>query len=197
MHPTRCGTLKGFLVAHQVAVHASSENNQTRGDLLAQADGQGRITMQLELLKPEKTKRNPKSAKEWKLVALRDCPMPEHMQLCDTPDRASEYWRMHITNMPHYDPERECFVVLFLNTRRRVRGHYLVAHGTLDTILVHPREVFRVAIVAAAAAIVLLHNLCAAAHKLCYVALRVMCSRSPVALTSRRVLQRKECCATN
>ena len=30
--------------------------------------------------------------------------------------------------------------------------------GTLDTILVHPREVFCVAIVAAAAAIVVMHN---------------------------------------
>jgi len=30
--------------------------------------------------------------------------------------------------------------------------------GTLDTLLVHPREVFRAAIVASAAAIVLMHN---------------------------------------
>jgi DNA repair protein RadC len=34
----------------------------------------------------------------------------------------------------------------------------LVSIGTLDTILVHPREAFRVAVIAAAAAIVLAHN---------------------------------------
>ena len=56
------------------------------------------------------------------------------------------------------DPERECFAVLLLNTRRKVKGHQLVTIGTLDTILMHPREVFRVAIIAAASAIVLMHN---------------------------------------
>ena len=45
-----------------------------------------------------------------------------------------------------------------LNTRRKVKGHYLVSIGTMDTILVHPREVFRVGIVAAASALVIMHN---------------------------------------
>jgi len=45
-----------------------------------------------------------------------------------------------------------------LNTRRRVKGHQLISIGTLDTILVHPRGVFRGAIVAAAAAVVIMHN---------------------------------------
>jgi len=99
-----------------------------------------------------------KAPKEWKLVALRECPLPEAMQLCDTPDRAAEYWRTHVATTPHFDPERECFVVLMLNTRRRVRGHHFVSIGTHDSLVVHPREVFRVAIVAASAAIVLMHN---------------------------------------
>jgi DNA repair protein RadC len=34
----------------------------------------------------------------------------------------------------------------------------LASIGTLDTILVHPREVFRAALIAAAAAVVLMHN---------------------------------------
>ncbi len=36
--------------------------------------------------------------------------------------------------------------------------HVLVSTGTLDTLLVHAREVFRAAIVAAASAVVLMHN---------------------------------------
>jgi len=99
-----------------------------------------------------------KHPKEWKLVALRDCPLPENMQLCDTPKRAADYWRTHVVTTPHYDPERECFVVLILNTRRRVRGHHFVSIGTHDSLLIHAREIFRVAIVAAGAAIVLMHN---------------------------------------
>ena len=47
---------------------------------------------------------------------------------------------------------------MILNTRRRVKGHYLVSVGIQDTILVHPREVFRLALVTAASAIVLMHN---------------------------------------
>lgn len=92
------------------------------------------------------------------MVSLRECPSPESLQLCDTPEKAVEYWNTHISQHPYFTPDCECMVVLFLNTRRRVRGHQLVSIGTMDTILVHPREVFRLAIVAGAAAIVCMHN---------------------------------------
>lgn len=49
-------------------------------------------------------------------------------------------------------------MVLLLNTRRRVQGHYTVAGGTLDSVLIHPREIFRLAIIAAASSVVLMHN---------------------------------------
>jgi len=143
-----------------MAVRAFGESNQTKGNLFQQVDDRRESNMeQIDLLKSE----NPKPAKsnhpkEWKLVALRDCPLPEHMQLCETPAHAADYWRMHIATAPHYDPERECFVVVILNTRRKVRGHHFVSHGTMDTLLVHPREVFRVAIVAAAGAVIIMHN---------------------------------------
>jgi DNA repair protein RadC len=96
--------------------------------------------------------------KEFKVIALRDCPVPEAMRHCDTPERAVEYWRLHIATAPYFNPECECFVVLILNTRRRVKGHHLVSIGTMDTILVHAREVFRTAVVAGASAVVLMHN---------------------------------------
>ena len=96
--------------------------------------------------------------KEFKVTALRECPMPEAMLHCETPDQAAEYWRLHIATSPQFNPECECFVVLLLNTRRRVKGHQLVTIGTMDTLLVHAREVFRCAIIAAAGAIILMHN---------------------------------------
>jgi hypothetical protein len=120
------------------------------------------------------------SAYEFRVTALRECPLPENMMVCDTPQGASNYWRMHIPGNPYFNPECECFVVLILNTRRRVKGHHMVSVGTLDTILVHPREVFRLAIVTNAAAIVIMHNLCAATHKLCYVESGLMCSKPAV-----------------
>jgi DNA repair protein RadC len=52
----------------------------------------------------------------------------------------------------------EEFQVLLLNVRKRLIRMEEISHGLLDTILVHPREVFRAAIAANAAAIVLVHN---------------------------------------
>ena len=98
------------------------------------------------------------AAKEYKVIALRECPLPESLAFCDTPDRAAEYWRLHVQTNPYFNPECECFVILLLNTRRRVKGHALITIGTLDTLLVHPREVFRAAVIASAAAVVLMHN---------------------------------------
>jgi DNA repair protein RadC len=96
--------------------------------------------------------------KEFKVVALRECPLPQDLQLCDVPEKVVEYWNAHVLSHPYFNPECECFVTLLLNTRRRVKGHCLISIGTMDTILVHPREVFRPAVIAAAAAIVLVHN---------------------------------------
>lgn len=95
---------------------------------------------------------------EFKVVALRECPTPAEMQECDTPDKADSYWRSHVSSDPRFDPELECFVVLLLNTRRRIRGHCLISIGTHDTILVHPASVFRCAVAKPAAALVLMHN---------------------------------------
>ena len=52
----------------------------------------------------------------------------------------------------------ETFQVLLLNTRRRLIRVAEISDGTLDTLLVHPREVFEKAISANAAALVLVHS---------------------------------------
>jgi DNA repair protein RadC len=54
--------------------------------------------------------------------------------------------------------EVEHFQVVLLNTRRKLISIEKISQGTLDTILVHPREVFKSAIAASASAIVLVHN---------------------------------------
>ena len=99
-----------------------------------------------------------RTASEFKVVALRECPLPTDLHECDTPDKAADYWRLNVATNPYFNPEAECFVVLLLNTRRRVKGHQLLTIGTLDTVLVRAGDVFRVAVVAAAAAVILMHN---------------------------------------
>jgi DNA repair protein RadC len=102
-------------------------------------------------------KLNSGQPQEWKLVSLRDCPTPLEFQMCDGPEQAANYWNTHVVANPYVDPDRETLVVLILNTRRRITGHHLASIGTLDTLLVSAREIFRVAIVAAASAIVVMH----------------------------------------
>ena len=54
--------------------------------------------------------------------------------------------------------DRENFVVVLLNTKNEVLESPTVSVGTLSSTLVHPREVFKPAIRASAASVVLAHN---------------------------------------
>ena len=54
--------------------------------------------------------------------------------------------------------DREHFVVILLDTQNHMIGIHTVTVGTLDASLVHPREIFKAAILANSAAILLAHN---------------------------------------
>ena len=56
------------------------------------------------LVKPFKF---PASPYEYKVTTLRECPTPDAMQHCETPDKAADYWRMHIATHPHFNPDCE------------------------------------------------------------------------------------------
>lgn len=83
--------------------------------------------------------------------------MAQELQLespvLDNPGRIAQLLRAN-----NLVKEVETLQVLLLNTRRRLIRIEEISEGTLDTLLVHPREVFRAAISANAAAIVLAHN---------------------------------------
>lgn len=53
---------------------------------------------------------------------------------------------------------RERFIVFWLNSANKVIGFEIVSEGTLNSSVVHPREVFRGAIVATCANIIVAHN---------------------------------------
>lgn len=56
------------------------------------------------------------------------------------------------------EEEQEHLVVLILNTKNLITAYHTVTIGLLDQSQGHPREVFRLAIMAAAARIILAHN---------------------------------------
>ena len=93
---------------------------------------------------------------EFKVVCLRECLAPFHT--FTTPQHAADYWHANIPSAPWFDPCKEALVVMVLNTRRRIVGHNLVALGTLDSVIIHPREVFRPVVALAGHAAVIAHN---------------------------------------
>lgn len=74
--------------------------------------------------------------------------------LVSTPALSADLLRRYI---PAGDP-REHFVLMGLTVKHRVIGLHTISVGCLTSSLVHPREVFRPAILMGAAAIVVCHN---------------------------------------
>jgi len=54
--------------------------------------------------------------------------------------------------------DREHFIVLLLDSRNRVTGINTVSVGSLSTTVVHPREVFKPAMLANANSVIICHN---------------------------------------
>jgi DNA repair protein RadC len=79
--------------------------------------------------------------------------LAREMPLLDTPERIADLLREENRFF-----QVEYFQVVLVNTRRRLIRIERISQGTLDSILVHPREVFKAAITANAAALVLVHN---------------------------------------
>jgi len=73
--------------------------------------------------------------------------------LLDTPERIAGLLR---EENRLYQVER--FQLVLVNTRRRLIRVEPIAVGTLDTVVIHPREVFYPALVSRASAVVLMHN---------------------------------------
>ena len=73
--------------------------------------------------------------------------------LVETPDQVADLLREDLRHAA-----AELFFVVLVNTRRRLIKVEKLSSGTLDTILVHARDVFRAAILTNAAAVVIVHN---------------------------------------
>lgn len=58
--------------------------------------------------------------------------------------------------LKHYSEEH--FVAFHLDARNSVIGYHIVSHGTVSSSLVHPREVFKAALLANSHALIVAHN---------------------------------------
>lgn len=58
----------------------------------------------------------------------------------------------------HATADREHFVVYLLDVKHQIVASELVSVGILDGTMIHPREVFKAAVVASAAGLIVAHN---------------------------------------
>lgn len=101
------------------------------------------------------TKQKPYGIKEIKVQILRETISDE---VSDTPEKVAAQVQKLLADHPYYNPEKENFIILHLDTRRRIKSWEIASQGTKDTLLVHPGETFRSAVVANASAIIIVHN---------------------------------------
>lgn len=69
-----------------------------------------------------------------------------------TPDDLDKF----VEPLKHYSEEH--FVAFHLNCTNQVIGYHIVSHGTLSASLVHPREVFKSALLANSHSMIVAHN---------------------------------------
>ncbi len=74
------------------------------------------------------------------------------------PYAVENFWRKHVVSAPWFKADKECLVVFLLDTRRQVLGFEMLSQGTKDTVLVNIPEVFRLAAIKNADAIIVAHN---------------------------------------
>ncbi|MDP2919063.1 MAG: DNA repair protein RadC [Dehalococcoidia bacterium] len=77
----------------------------------------------------------------------------QEKQVLKIPPDVLNYVRNHLK-----EKKKEYFVTILLDTRGQVIKHCEVSVGSLDSSIVHPREVFKEAIAASAASVILVHN---------------------------------------
>ena len=88
---------------------------------------------------------------EIRLMLVRE-PRKTEMVTITTPEDAAIY----LEPLKLYPEEQ--FVSLHMDARHQLIGYHLVSHGTLSSSLVHPREVFKAALLANSHTILLAHN---------------------------------------
>jgi len=82
----------------------------------------------------------------------------QKLKIVDTPERVSNIMTAILNNEDEVDRKKEHFWVIGTNIKLRIEYIDLVSLGSLSETIVHPREVFRYAIMKGVFALILVHN---------------------------------------
>ncbi len=89
----------------------------------------------------------------YKIMLVRESGIPAPVEEVVTPAIAARIAQSYLAGA-----DREIFCVMMLDGRNHVIGLNTVSVGTLSAAIVHPREVFKPAILSNAQSLVLIHN---------------------------------------
>lgn len=114
--------------------------------------------MNTALLFPEmETMERPKNTRQRlqvvKIALVKERPLLYHGEKLTTPAQVPEAFRALVG-----DIDREYFVAFLLDGKNRIVSCNIVSVGSLNQAIVHPRETFKAAVLANAAAIIVSHN---------------------------------------
>lgn len=129
----------GRMMATATAAATSETTTTTTTTTKARKSGVKRLAKHLQYMVPEV-----------RLALIRE---PERKAL---PVQCPEDVEKFVEPLKFYDAEH--FVAFHLNARHEVTGYFIVSKGTVSASLVHPREVFKAAILANSYAILVAHN---------------------------------------
>jgi DNA repair protein RadC len=116
--------------------------------------GQTASSEQMTFLAEEKiTKTKPASVPIYRVTLVKEGRVPCYDQQIRSSADASRLLHTYLA-----DVDREHFVIILLNQKNRVIGIHTVSIGSLTASVVHPREVFKPAILSNCASLVLAHN---------------------------------------
>ena len=108
----------------------------------------------MTLLAEEKiTKPKPASVPVYKIMLVREGRVPCYNQQIRSAVDASTLLHTYLEGV-----DREYFVIILLNQKNRVLGVSTISIGSLTASIVHPREVYKSAILSNAASIICGHN---------------------------------------
>lgn len=88
-----------------------------------------------------------------KVMLIKDANSPFRIKGLKRPDDAASVARKFLAN-----EDREMFIVINLDSSKKINSIHVVAVGTVNAAIIHPREVFKAAILSNASDIILAHN---------------------------------------
>jgi len=94
-----------------------------------------------------------RSIKSYQLLMVKDSSFKAESTQVSEPSAVATILKSYL-----HGREREHFVVLAVDTRNKVIGIHTVSIGSLNSSIVHPREVYKFAILANASAVIFGHN---------------------------------------